>query len=155
MFLGWDVISRFLWQYSASERFLYVGNPEQTPKRQNLQYDHFPMVVVEHHGQGFRAGIDTGHTETMLDIRWKTRISDFGTHEATVVGLGSERTVSVPYAEHFAFRFEEEVFELQNIDLVEQIYGADGETEALLGADVFAERNWILDYPNRSISFLP
>ena len=65
MLLGWDVISRYRWRYSAKDESLSVSLPERTAEHLSPEIKHGPVVYPEYAGQCFRARVDTGHTGSL------------------------------------------------------------------------------------------
>ena len=66
MLLGWDVISRYRWSYSAKDKSLSVSLPEKTAEHLSPEIKQGPIVFPEYAGQCFKARVDTGHTGSIL-----------------------------------------------------------------------------------------
>ena len=62
MLLGWDVISRYRWSYSAKDKSLSVSLSEKTAEHLSPEIKQGPIVFPEYAGQCFKARVDTGHT---------------------------------------------------------------------------------------------
>ena len=55
MLLGWDVISRYRWSYSAKDKSLSVSLSEKTAEHLSPEIKQGPIVFPEYAGQCFRA----------------------------------------------------------------------------------------------------
>lgn len=152
LLLGWDVISRFRWIYDKKEDSLTVEESEPANERGALEYSNFPIIRAERKGISFCAGIDTGHTESILSPIWKERLAT-ASHAAETVGIGSAESAVLPYAEEFSFTYQGKAFLIHDVDIFEKIHGADDKTEALFGMDIFRGKSWTLDFPNGILDF--
>lgn len=142
--LGWDVISRVSWHYTEKPRQLLIGEPECGVRLGNLTHSRFPVLTAEWDRRTFRAGLDTGHTDTILGAVWKERLPT-KMRSASTVGFGSREETELPYTDSFSFRIGDTPFFLRNLDIAETIFGADAETEVLFGMDVLSGCDWTLD----------
>ena len=61
MLLGWDVISRYRWSYSAKDESLSVSLPEKAAEHLSPEIKQGPIVYPEYAGRCFKARVDTGH----------------------------------------------------------------------------------------------
>lgn len=145
MLLGWDVISRFSWSYSSKDGALTVGASERTESRLNSDTENCPVAFPEYFGCRFKAGIDTGHTGSMLGTVWKDRLSDIEYHEVEIAGIGSSQNVSAPYVKTLPLLFQNHLITLRDVDICDKIYGRSADMEALLGYDFLEGRDWQLD----------
>ena len=98
MLLWWDVISRYRWSYSAKEETLSVGRSETPSAPTDPDSRLGPVVFPSYAGRPFPARVDTGHTSSTLSGAWRARLPNVDWHEAEIVGVGSARRQSVPYA---------------------------------------------------------
>ncbi len=142
--LGWDVISRFCWEYSAQEPSLRVRPSDKSPNSLPPDVRQGPIVFPEYAGAPFKARVDTGHTESTLAASWRTRLPDVEYHDAETVGIGSAQSALTPYVRTFPIRFQNRSIQLQNIDIGE-LCGQPSDIEALLGYDFLEGRDWQLD----------
>ena len=55
MLLGWDVISRYRWSYSAKDKSLSVSLPEKTAEHLSPEIKQGPIVFPEYAGQCFKS----------------------------------------------------------------------------------------------------
>ena len=74
MLLGWDVISRYRWSYSAKDKSLSVSLPEKTAELLSPEMKHGPVVYPEYAGRCFKARVDTEHTGSSLSVSWYSRL---------------------------------------------------------------------------------
>lgn len=144
MLLGWDVISRYCWEYSAKDETLSVGESIKTSASDAVA-EQSPIVFPEYVGHRFKAALDTGHTESTLSAVWRNRLPKVEHHEAEVVGVGSIERVLVPYAECLELAFQNHIICLRNVDICESIPGRSADIEALLGYDFLEGLDWRLN----------
>jgi len=145
MLLGWDVISRYCWSYSAQSNTLSVGLSEKAPAHSDRNAGQGPVVFPEYAGYRFRAAVDTGHTGSILGAAWHTRLTDVGRHETETVGIGSAEHTSCPYIRDFTILCQGRLVHLRDVDIQEKIYGQPADIEALLGYDFLEGSDWQLD----------
>ena len=145
MLLGWDVISRYRWSYSAKEETLSVGRSEPPSAPTDPGRRLGPVVCPSYAGRPFPARVDTGHTSSTLSGAWRARLPNVDWHEAEIVGVGSVRRQSVPYARELPLLFQGRRICLRDVDISETLYGQPPEIEALLGYDFLAGGDWRLD----------
>ena len=154
MLLGYDIIGKFKWTYLPTSNVLNIGCSSMTTGKQNISYNGFPTINVVSDERSYVAGIDTGHTETILRSSVKIAISDLVYIEDEVVGVGSTKKISVPMIPKFSLGFEETKIELHNITLQEEIYGAPSEMDILLGMDFLEGKAWELDFVAGTLLFI-
>ena len=145
MLLGWDVISRYRWSYSAKEETLSVGRSETPSDPTDPDSRLGPVVFPSYAGRPFPARVDTGHTSSTLSGAWRARLPNVDWHEAEIVGVGSVRRQSVPYVRELPLLFQGRRICLRDVDISETLYGQPPEIEALLGYDFLAGGDWRLD----------
>lgn len=146
MLLGYDVISKFKWVYSPFTRVLDISDSNMITRENLVHYNVFPTINIISGGQSYVAGIDTGHTETILGTTIKTAICNPVYIEDDVVGVGSKKKMYVPMIPEFNLEFEGTEVKLHNITMQEKIYGAPKEMDILLGMDFFEGRAWEMDF---------
>lgn len=146
MLLGYDVISKFKWIYSPTMRTLDISDSNMTTSTKLVSYNGFPIIKIISDGQSYNAGIDTGHTETILGSKFKSVIRNLVYIEDDVVGIGTTEKMYVPMVPKFDIEFEGTKVELYNITIQEKIYGAPKEMDILLGMDFFGDKAWELDF---------
>ena len=146
MLLGYDVISNFKWGYSPTMHNLDISDSNMTTNEQLVYYNGFPIIKVTSDGQSYNAGIDTGHTETILGSRFKSIIDNLVYTEDDVVGVGTTEKMYVPMVPKLDIEFEGTKVELQNITIQDEIYGAPEEMDILLGMDFLEGKEWKLDF---------
>ena len=73
MLLGWDVISRYRWSFSAKAESLSVSLPEKTAEHLSPEIKQDPIVYPEYAGRCFKARVDTGHTGSIFSASWYRR----------------------------------------------------------------------------------
>ena len=152
MLLGWDVISRYRWSYSAKEKSLSVSLPERKAEYPSPEIKQCPVVFPEYAGRRFKAGVDTGHTGTVLGAGWCSRLSDIEYHETEIAGVGASQYKRIPYVRLLRLRFQNQTICLRDVDIFDELYGQQAEIEALLGYDFLEGRDWLLE---RDFRLLP
>lgn len=145
MLLGWDVIFRYRWSYSAKDESLSVSLPKRTAEYLSPEIKQGPVVFPEYAGQRFKARVDTGHTGTILSAAWYSRLSDIEYHETEIAGVGASQYKRIPYVRVLRLRFQNQTICLQDVDICERLYGQPTEIEALLGYDFLEGRDWLLE----------
>ena len=153
MLLGYDVISKFKWEYSPTMHTLDISDSNMTTKEKLVCYNEFPIVKITLSGQSYNAGIDTGHTETILGKNYESVISNLVYIEDDVVGIGTTEKVYVPMVPKLNIEYDGIEVELHNITIQEQIYGALEEMDILLGMDFFEGKDWELDFSTGVLRF--
>lgn len=146
MLLGYDVISKFKWAYSPTMHTLDISDSNMTVKKKLVCYNQFPIIKITSGRQSYNAGIDTGHTETILGEIFKSIICNPVYIEDDVIGIGTTEKVYVPMVPKLNIEFEGTEVELHDITIQEQIYGAPKEMDILLGMDFFEGKEWELDF---------
>lgn len=145
MLLGWDVISRYSWKYSVKDESLSVGISKSASTASDPDAKQEPIVFPEYCGYLFKAGVDTGHTSSILNSSWCNRLSDIEYHETEIVGIGSVRYESTPYVRNLRILFQGRAIHLKDVDICDKLYGQPADMEALLGYDFLEGRDWQLD----------
>ena len=145
MLLGWDVISRYRWSYSAKDKSLSVGLTKKTAERLSSEIKQGPVVYPEYAGRRFRARVDTGHTGSILSASWYSRLPDIAYHETEIAGVGASQYKRLPYVRVLQLRFQSQMIYLQDVDICDKLYGQPAEIEALLGYDFLEGRDWLLE----------
>ena len=145
MLLGWDVISRYRWSYSAKDKSLSVSLPEKTAELLSPEMKHGPVVYPEYAGRCFKARVDTEHTGSSLSVSWYSRLPDSAYHETEIAGVGSSQYKRIPYVRMLRLRFQNQTIDLQDVDICDKLYGQPAEIEALLGYDFLEGRDWLLE----------
>jgi hypothetical protein len=147
MILGWDVISRLCWRFDMAKRTVSVGQGGSMPPSDRLRWNRFPIVNVTSESETLPVGFDCGHTETMLDRTWLSRAENVTARTERIQGVGSERLTEVDTVRELRIHIGGAAVTLSDIDIVEQICGAEGtEMTGLLGADILAGRRWTMDF---------
>ena len=96
-------------------------------------------------------GFDSGHTESMLDVKMADKLEDLKSVIDSTQGADGEITENAYVAEEFRFKVCDTTVTLSNLIVLKRgIYGqGDNHMMGLLGADIVWNRLWIIDYPNR------
>ena len=145
MLLGWDVISRYHWSYSAKSSTLLVSTSKRASDLPDPDVKQGPVVYPEYSGHRFKARVDTGHTSSTLSAVWHTRLPDVEWHETENAGIGSAQHTSCPYVRSFQIVFQDRLITLRDVDISEKLYGQPADIEALLGYDFLEGMDWRLD----------
>lgn len=147
MVLGWDVISRLCWRFDMEKRVVSVGPGGSMPRSDRIRWDRFPVVNATWEKETLSMGFDCGHTETMLDGTWLSRVKDVTRRTERIQGVGSERLIEVNTVKGLRLYVGGAEVVVSGIDIVEQISGMEGTgMSGLLGADVLAGRRWVIDF---------
>ena len=145
MLLGWDVISRYRWSYSAKDKSLSVSLSEKTAEHLSPEIKQGPIVFPEYAGQCFKARVDTGHTGSIFSASWHSRLPDIAYHETEIAGVGASQYKRLPYVRVLQLRFQNQTIYLRDVDICDKLYGQPAEIEALLGYDFLEGRDWLLE----------
>ena len=145
MLMGYDIISKFRWRYSPTMRTLDISDSDVTKNEKLVYYNEFPIIKIIFEGRIYNAGIDTGHTETILSSRFKSVVDNIVYIEDEMVGIGTKKKMCVAMVPKFEIEFAETKIVLQNITIQEVIYGAPKEMDILLGFDFFEGKEWEMD----------
>lgn len=147
MILGWDILSQFCWILYMGERAFRVEEGGTMPQSNTLKWDQFPIVTVGYEGEEIPIGFDSGHTDTMLDASWQSRIPELQAAVTMLQGVGSAAEETVWLANTLKIRMSGVWAVLQNVEVMNrEICGAaQGRMFGLLGADVIAGKNWVID----------
>ena len=145
MLLGWDVISRYRWSYSAKDKSLSVSLSEKTAEHLSPEIKQGPIVFPEYAGRRFKARVDTGHTGSILSASWYSRLPDIAYHETEIAGVGASQYKRLPYVRVLQLRFQNQTIYLRDVDICDKLYGQPAEIEALLGYDFLEGRDWLLE----------
>ena len=146
MLLGYDVIGKFKWRYEPTTRVLDICDSGMMVGKESVHYNGFPAINITLDGQSHVAGIDTGHTETILRATIDNQEWNIIYIEDEIVGIGSKKKVYVPMIPKLGIVFEGIETQLHNITIQEEIYGAPQEMDCLLGMDFLEGRAWELDF---------
>ena len=152
MLLGWDVISRYRWGYSAKDKSLSASLTERAAEHLSPEIKHGPIVFPEDAGRRFKAKVDTGHTGSILSASWYSRLPDIEYHETEIAGVGASQYKRLPYVRALRFRFQNQTICLQDVDICDKLYGQPAEIEALLGYDFLEGRDWLLEQTFKLLS---
>ena len=145
MLLGWDVISRYCWTYSAKRGTLSVRASDRAATPSDPDVKQGPVAFPVYAGQRFKARVDTGHTSSSLSAFWHTRLADVEWHETETVGIGSAQHTVSPYVRSLRLLFQGHPICLRDVDICETLYGQPDDIEALLGFDFLEGFDWQLD----------
>lgn len=118
MLLGWDVIARYRWRYSAKDGTLSVSASERDGAPADPDSKQGPIVFPTYAGRRFKARVDTGHSDSTLSAVWRTRLPDIERHEAEMVGIGRHSTqcAATPYVRRLPLRFQEHLIRLRKVN---------------------------------------
>lgn len=153
MLLGYDVISKFKWKYSPAIHTLDICDSNMTKNEKLVCYNGFPYIKITADGQSYHAGIDTGHTETILGSKFKSVVDHLVYIEDDIVGVGTTEKMKVAIVPQFDIEFDGMKIELKNISIQEKIYGAPKEIDILLGIDFLDGKEWELDFSSGVLRF--
>lgn len=140
MLLGRDIISQYRWRYSSKEKSLLVSLSQRI-----VQDSYGPIVFCEYNGHGFKARVDTGHTSSILNASWYSRLTDVEYHESEIVGVGTSQCKPTFYVKDIKLRYQNQMIHLRNVDICDKIYGQPDEIETLFGFDFLEGKDWLLE----------
>lgn len=148
--LGWDIISRFYWRVDTKNK-LYCFAQRGNIKGNNLLYNNFPTIKLKYKNEFVLFGFDTGHTETLLDKTWCTKLDNLQPIEDELRGVGSSSVEQSFISNNFELSFENEKFCLKKVTVLERsIYGMENNSAVgLLGIDFFKNSIFEIDYSNK------
>jgi len=155
MLLGYDVISRFRWGYDPIKRALDIAPSRDAGEKKTIAYNGFPTLSVTSGGKRFLAGLDTGHTETMVLERILPPDHGLASVADEIVGIGSAKQVNAFLVPRFSLIFEGKEVVLHDVTVQKCIYGAPNETDLLLGMDFLEGRPWEMDLSVGVFAFDP
>lgn len=151
MLLGWDIISQLGWEFEMNKKIVKIYPGGTMPQSNSLSWNAYPIITINYAGSNFFVGLDSGHTETLLDNTWSLRLRNLKISETIIQGVGSELAEQVKTTEKLTFTIGTTHITLYNVEVAEhQIYGAiEDSISGLLGADILYGAKWILDYKSR------
>ncbi len=150
MFLGWDIISRFYWRIDKKNKS-YCILKDGPVKANNLFYTDYPVIKLTYGTEPLFFGFDTGHTETILDKTWHTRLDNLKPAKTETRGVGSSRTERALVTHNLALQYEKVIFNLNYATVLPNaVFGVKNNSVAgLLGIDFFENTAFEIDFKNR------
>lgn len=149
-FLGWDFISKHRWVIDTNARTTRIMKGGTAPKQDNLIWDGFPQLPILFNGKPLVMGLDTGHTDTMLDYSWKERIPNAARQVTEIVGVGGSATETTCLAHAFTFDLGGVTRTLENVEIFNHpIPGGKGKMCGLFGIDLVYGTTFELDFLSR------
>lgn len=150
MLLGWDIISQFYWRINTKNQLYYVSKCGNK-KANNLSYNNFPTITLKYKMGIVLFGFDTGHTETLLDQTWCSKLDNLQPVDDELCGVGSSSVEHSFIADNFEVTFENETICLDKVTVLKHsIYGLENTPAVgLLGIDFFKNSIFEIDYTNR------
>lgn len=149
MLLGWDVISQFCWRIDTKNQ-LYGVSECFEKKENNLSYSNFPIIKLKYKTEFVLFGFDTGHTDTVLNQTWMTKLDGLLPVDDEFCGVGGTSVERSFVTNNLAVAFEGEQFCLKATVLRHNIYGLENSSAVgLLGIDFFENSLFEIDYGNR------
>lgn len=147
LFLGWDVISQLCWDFDMERRQVSIAPGGTMAPSDVLSWDRFPFLRVRYHGAEVPLGLDSGHTETMLDNSWQQRLGDLRPATTRTVGVGSAMEEPVLLAPALELGIAGTRICLHDTEVLNRpIPGVKpGTLTGLLGVDILQGRRWIID----------
>lgn len=151
MLLGWDIISQICWEFDMNNRFVKINRGGVMPKRVAITWNQFPIVDVVFKDEVLQMGFDSGHTGTLFDNSWLSRLDQYDKKMTKIQGIGSSNTELVYTIKNLSLNFNNTSHLLYDIEIVNhKIFGAENNTMVgLLGADFIEGKKWMLDYKSR------
>lgn len=150
MLLGWDIISRFYWRIDTKNK-LYSVSKRSNKKTNNLSYFNFPAIKLNYKTECMLFGLDTGHTETLLDESWRFKLNNLQPVEDEFNGVGGSSVEQSFVADNLEIFFGNEKICLKKATVLRHpIYGLkNNRIVGLLGMDFFENSVFEIDYGNR------
>lgn len=147
MILGWNVIKDFHWECDLKNKRMYVAPGGKGAVSRSLDYEVFPMIEGIFNNRKLKAGLDTGHTSTMISS--KVKGLDYKEEKETeIVGLGTRSKIKVKTVSKFNVFINKGFFTLKNVEVYPEIYGGK-ELDVLFGADLLEGFRWEMDYKRK------
>ncbi len=143
MIFGWNAIREFHWECDMQQKTLFVSQGGTAPCINNLSYEGFPLIPASFCGKTLQAGLDVGHTATMLSSKIEG-LANLAQQQTEVIGLGSKSIVNIQIAPEFTSVVDGKSITLKNIDVYPSIHGGNN-LDVLYGIDVLENARWVLD----------
>jgi hypothetical protein len=123
---------------------------------QNLAWNNFPLIEIVWKSEKICLGFDSGHTESILDVKMADKLEDLKPVIDSTQGADGEITEDAYVTEEFRFKVCDTTVTLSNlIVLKREIYGqGSNHMMGLLGADIVRNRQWVIDYPNKHFEII-
>lgn len=153
-FLGWDIIERYRWTYDCTKRLLTIGSLKDNESKKNMvEWDNMPIISVLFDGNKELFGIDTGNTESVLGERLYNFLEGSREAEDTFVGVDGASVEKVRIMDKLVLQIADCTVTLRNIPACNRsVFPTENKNICgLLGADVLAGKNWLIDYHNQTI----
>lgn len=150
MLLGWDIISRLYWRIDTKNK-LYFASKRSDKKANNLTYFNFPVIKLNYKTECMLFGLDTGHTETLLDESWRLKLDNLRSVEDEFNGVGGSSVEQAFVADKVELFFGKEKICLKKATVLRHpIYGLkNNRIVGLLGIDFFENSVFEIDYGSR------
>lgn len=147
MILGWNAIKDFYWECNLPQESMFIAPGGQAAVSESLEYGRFPLIHATFKNEKLKAGLDIGHTETM--IASKVQGLDYrDTIETEITGLGTTSKFSVRTVAEFPVLIDTQAVILKNVEVYPEIHGAK-DLDVLFGADLLEDFRWIMDYKSK------
>ncbi len=155
-FLGWDIISKFKWTIDGINKTFRIENSTYSKQLQNLTWGNFPLIETVWKSEKILLGFDSGHTESMLDVKMADKLENLKSVIDSTQGADGEITEDAYVAEEFRFKICDTTVTLSNLIILKrEIYGqGNNHMMGLLGADIVQNRQWVIDFPNKHFEIL-
>lgn len=144
---GWDLISKFCWSFNMYANKVNIQDGGTMPLSDYMNWNNFVIINTKYNSQTVPMGFDSGHTDTVLDNTWLTRIKDYHKASTTIVGIASQKDECVNIVENLALVVSDIEIKFRDIEILEHsILGAnENSLFGLLGADIALDKKWVID----------
>lgn len=144
MILGWNAIKDYYWECDMVHRKMTIAPGGKAPISSSLGYEGFPLVHAFFKKRKLKAGLDIGHTATMLSSNLE-ELEDLTEIDTELLGLGSSSTAKIFKTSEFSVQIEDELISLKDVEVYPDIHGGDN-LDVLFGVDLLEGFFWVMDY---------
>ena len=155
-FLGWDVIQHFCWELDRKNDVIEVSTSKPMVCEKSLLWDNMPIIPVKFGVEVLYFGIDTGNTESMLGVKFKSFDGKTHIKNDLIVGLDGRTEVEVDKLEQLRIQICQHDIVLNDVIILDRdIFPTDHMVVyGLLASDILMNKVVIIDYPNCKFSLI-
>ena len=144
---GYDLISELCWSFDMYNNKVTIQNGGTMPLSDSMHWNNFVIINTKYNSQTTPMGFDSGHTETLLDNTWLTRIKDYYKVSRAIVGIASQKDECVNIVENLSLVVSDIEIKFRDIEILEHsiLVASENSLFGLLGADMISDKKWIID----------
>lgn len=153
-FIGWDLIQQFCWHIDMPHKTIGIEHPaKRLHSKENLLWDHMPIISITYEDDVLYFGLDTGNTETLLTYQAyfsKDHPYFIADH---IQGLDGNITEDVMKLPSFSFDLDEIPYHLQHLSVLNRpLFPTDDVViHGLFGMDLLKDSVLTLDFQNKHL----